>query len=366
MKTILVVEDEESIRDNIVELLENEQFLVVQAHNGLVGLRLARTHLPDLVLCDVMMPEFDGLQMLGELRKNASTAAIPFILLTARAEKMDLRQGMNLGADDYLTKPFTQVELLGAITARLSKQEAVFRQSEQKLEDLRSSISHALPHELLTPLNGILGCSSLLVEEYRSMSDEEVIECLQAIDVSAIRLHRLIKNFLVYAQIELLAADPDRLEALRRTCTATPSDVIVALALHVAEQAGRQTDLTLDITDSTSAIVRNDLVKIAEELLDNAFKYSQAGTPVQVTMVTHEQSVLLSVTNYGRAMTPEQVAGIGAYMQFERKFYEQQGMGLGLTIAKRLSELHGGQLTIESAPTRTTVRVTLRAAQDSL
>ncbi len=107
MKKILVIEDEEFVRENIVELLDAEGFEVIGAEDGRMGLNLAKAMVPDLILCDVMMPELDGYGVLTALRQDSILAAVPFIFLTAKAAKADLRQGMELGADDYLTTPFT-------------------------------------------------------------------------------------------------------------------------------------------------------------------------------------------------------------------------------------------------------------------
>ncbi|MGJ5675327.1 MAG: EAL domain-containing response regulator [Nostochopsis sp.] len=122
MTKILVIEDEHAVRENIIELLEAEDFETIGATNGQVGIKLALTEVPDLILCDLMMPELDGYGVLINLRQEALTAAIPFIFLTAKSTKTDFRQGMELGADDYLTKPFTRAELLSAIDGRLQKQ----------------------------------------------------------------------------------------------------------------------------------------------------------------------------------------------------------------------------------------------------
>ncbi|MBO0348964.1 EAL domain-containing protein [Phormidium pseudopriestleyi FRX01] len=127
MKKILVIENEELVRKNILEILDTVDFRVIGACNGGIGVQLAEEHLPDLILCDVMMPELDGYGVLEALRNNPVTATIPFIFLTAKGDKTDIRQGMNLGADDYLTKPFRRKELLGAIEARLIKHDTLYQ-----------------------------------------------------------------------------------------------------------------------------------------------------------------------------------------------------------------------------------------------
>ncbi|MEH2321290.1 EAL domain-containing response regulator [Nostoc sp.] len=121
MPKILIIEDEEAVRENILDLLEAEGFETLAAANGRIGLHLAISEAPDLILCDLMMPEMDGYGVLRALREDRSTAIIPFIFLTAKSAKSDFRQGMDMGADDYITKPFTRAELLSAIMNRLEK-----------------------------------------------------------------------------------------------------------------------------------------------------------------------------------------------------------------------------------------------------
>ncbi len=120
-KTILVIEDQQDVRENIVELLELSNYQVRDTSNGKEGVKAALESQPDLILCDIMMPEMDGYEVLYVLSKNPATSGIPFIFLTAKAEKADFRKGMNMGADDYITKPFREIELLGAIERRLEK-----------------------------------------------------------------------------------------------------------------------------------------------------------------------------------------------------------------------------------------------------
>jgi len=121
MTRILLIEDNTEVRENIVEILELSQYEVLAAENGKVGVKLAQSGNPDLIICDIMMPEMDGYGVLHALSKNDITAAIPFIFLTAKADRADLRKGMEMGADDYITKPFDDIELLNAVEARLKK-----------------------------------------------------------------------------------------------------------------------------------------------------------------------------------------------------------------------------------------------------
>src|SRR4051812_43265617 len=123
MTKILVIEDELSIRENMAEILEYEGYEVLTAEQGVAGVQMARDSMPDLVICDIMMPLLDGYGVLTELRSQAETATIPFIFLTARADRDAIRIGMNAGADDYLTKPCGRDEIMAAVRARMAKRE---------------------------------------------------------------------------------------------------------------------------------------------------------------------------------------------------------------------------------------------------
>ncbi len=336
-------------------VLETQGFVVYTAGDGAVGVEEARRLLPDLILCDVRMPGGDGFEALSALRKDHATAHIPFIFLSGAVDKGNMRQGMELGADDYLTKPFSFEELIGAVNSQLKKQEVARELSEKKLRKLSGNISLALPHELLTPLHGILGLASLMMEDYERMKPHEIFDYARSIHESGQRLNRLIENFLAYSRIELVASDPAKVEALRLSGQVQVYDAVQEVFARLAKRYGRETDLVMLVEEVTIPVETDNFKKICEELLDNAFKFSQPGTQVRVTGTLDNGLFTMSVTNQGRGMTSEQIAHIGAHMQFERQHYEQQGSGLGLIIAKRLTELYGGGFHIQSTPGESTV-----------
>jgi two-component system sensor histidine kinase/response regulator len=355
MKKILVIDDEEPLREMIHAALEQRGFAVAQAADGLAGIELARTELPDLVLCDVNMERMDGYHTLASLRGEPSTTAIPFILMTGMADAAGMRHGMELGADDYLAKPFTITELYAAVDARLRKAQVVREEAERKLADLRDNISLMLPHELRTPLNGILAYAEILTKDAATLQPTEISEMGQIIHESGQRLQRLIENFLIYTQIELAAADPQRAQSVRRKHTLKAAALIENHARKVAGAMGRAGQLVLTLADTPVAISEEYLAKIVEELVGNACKFSKSDTAVRLHSEVDGQRYVLNFCNQGRGFTTGQIQRIGAYMQFERKLHEQQGLGLGLAIAKRLAEVHGGTLAIQSQQGQDTI-----------
>jgi CRP-like cAMP-binding protein/CheY-like chemotaxis protein len=152
MKTILLIEDNQEVRENTAEILGLANYSVLTAENGKVGVELAKKERPDLIICDIMMPELDGYGVLHMLAKNPETAGIPFIFLTAKSEKEDFRKGMNLGADDYLTKPFDDLSLLDAIEVRLKKNEIMKSEFQKGIEGLDDFMKQAKGLEELNTL----------------------------------------------------------------------------------------------------------------------------------------------------------------------------------------------------------------------
>jgi two-component system, sensor histidine kinase and response regulator len=358
MQKILIIEDQPDVRENIEAILELEDYETLIAENGEMGIEMAKNHQPDLILCDVMMPKLDGFGVVQALRQNPITSTIPLIFLTAKVDRLSLRQGMDLGADDYLTKPFTLDELINAVKARLSKQTLIQKDVNQELDKFRSNITRSLPHELLTPLNGILGMSDLLSNYYDTMDADEVQSCLADIKTSSERLHRLIQNFLLFAQLELFQSNPQQSQIWQNRLSKTttnPVSIIEKITQNIAQQIGRTDDLQLSLKEASVCISEEDLEKITEEIVDNAFKFSQKGSLVTVQNTLEDNKFILTVTNQGRGMSSEQIAQIGAYIQFERKLYEQQGSGLGLVIAKRMTKLYNGELEIQSTPNEKTI-----------
>lgn len=153
MKKILLIEDNNDVRENTAEILTLAQYNVITAVNGKVGVELAQKEKPDLIICDIMMPVLDGHGALHLLSKNEETAGIPFIFLTAKAERNDFRKGMEMGADDYLTKPFDDVELLNAIESRLKKNEILKKEFTKNLSGINDFINEAKGIESLKKLS---------------------------------------------------------------------------------------------------------------------------------------------------------------------------------------------------------------------
>jgi two-component system sensor histidine kinase/response regulator len=359
---ILVIEDEENYRQIISMTLQRMGYEIFEATNGLDGLAAAKMHHPDLILCDVNMPKMDGHELLAALKKEQEFAGIPFVFLTGNAAPGDLRKGMQAGADDYLTKPFTAEELINAVDVRLAKKKTMQKFFESQFDDIRSNIALSLPHEFRTPLNGILGFSQILMDE-EAISGEEVKQIGSMIHRSGKRLHHLLENLVLFGQIQLWRTDEAKISALRQEHSGRIGDALQGVIENLMAKHERPGAVNTSLGEAQARISAHYLGKIVEEITDNALKFSDPGTSVTVEGSMNGSSLLLTIRDAGRGMTEEQLSKISGFQQFERGYYEQQGAGLGLALTRALTELHNGTIAIVSEKNLgTTVTITLPAA----
>ena len=357
MKNILVVEDEENVRENILELLNAEGYLSYGAKDGEEGIILAKEKHPELIICDIMMPKLDGYSVLALLSKEPETARIPFIFLTARTERESMRKGMDLGADDYIMKPFTRKELLQAIQTRQEKQSMLERFAHKEISSLQTNVSLILPHELLTPLSIILEHSELMVGRVEQYNPHQIREIALDINQAAQQLHRLIQNYLLFNELGLTFFDSNKVNTLRSSRVGSSWITITEISSVKARQMNREQDMKINLVDTPLRISEDYLQKIVEELLENAFKFSAPGSPIEISgsILLQKMSYLLRIVDHGQGMSQEQIKNIMGYSESDRKFHELQDVGIGLLLVKRLVDLFGGELSLTSIPKKSTV-----------
>ena len=357
MRNILVIEGEENVRENILELLSAEGYSPYGAKNGEEGINLAREVHPDLIICDILVPKLDGYKVRSILIKEPSTARIPFIFLTAKTERDNMRKGMDLGADDYITKPFTRRELLQSIQVRIEKQGMLERLAREKMASLQVNASLGLPHELLTPLSIILGYSELMVEPGYQMNQEQILRIAIDINQAAQRMLRLIQNHLLFNELGLAISDPDKISTIRSSRVVSSWITISEISSVIARRMNRERDLKINLVDASLKISEAYLQNIIEEILENAFKFSLPGSPIELSgiLISQKSSYLLRVVDYGQEMSQEQIQYILGYSDSGRSFTELQNLGIGLLLVKRLVDIHGGELSMTSAPEKSTV-----------
>ncbi len=344
MECILVIEDEQELLDEISDILIFEGYEVLKAANGIDGLDIAGRNNPDVILCDIIMPQTNGFEVLNELRSDDKLCMIPFIFITARTERVNLRLGMDMGADDYLIKPFTRKELLNSINTRLNK----FRAVRTSVNGLKEQVVRSLPHEFRTPLNAILGFSKIIQEDAGNYSLEDISEMADHIFKSGVSLFRISQKYLTY--IDIISHDQpfyyDEIEDAKK--------LISKIADEVAQEHNRLDDLILEIADCKLKLTEVYFIFAIREIIDNAFKFSSIGTKVEVIAEIKGYDFHIYINDHGIGFPEGTIKRIDAFHQFNAGNNSSQGVGLGLYLARRIAEINYGAVNIFSVPGRGT------------
>jgi len=364
---ILVIDDETILRNEIVNWLTFEDYEVFSADNGLDGVAKAKKYLPDLIICDVTMPYLDGFGVLFEVHSDPATAHIPFIFETARASHDDIRHGMNLGADDYITKPFTRKQLLQAIQQRLEKvaarekahqielmqlHDALTQEKEQRL--LKARMVAMFSHDFRNPLATIMSSNNLIRDYADRMSAERKLACFNRVETSVKRLVQMLDDMLIVSQMETgnLNFKPE------------PLDVGAFFEQIVEEfRAAHGETYNIAFENYASIVSMADerlLRQIGSNLISNAIKYSPHGSTISITLAAQGDSYLLTIQDQGIGISEEDQKRLFEAFQRGKNVGEIAGTGLGLAIVKRALELYNGSIRIESVLKQgTTMFVTL-------
>jgi DNA-binding response OmpR family regulator len=354
MQKILIIEDDQPIRKQMAQILRFEGFETLEAANGKLGVASALDSTPDLVICDIMMPEMDGFGVLQALRDNPRTALIPFIFLTALVAISDRRHGMEEGADDYITKPYKPEALLGSVRRRLEKRKRQIEESRLRAEEVSLAVAASVPQEILESLDHITTVTNLLVLKYAA-ADGEVLSMQQAVAQESVRLRRMMRRLHLYAQLPQLYSN--RFELAKTGKLAATSNVVERVAHEICRSWKRETDLVVVSELAQLPLCEEYLVLLVEELVDNACKFSAPGSPIEIKGDSQQAFWSLAVSNRGEGMSPEQIAQIGAFKQFWNGNKKPKGLGLGLALTQGIARLHGCEFTILSGAGATTATV---------
>jgi two-component system sensor histidine kinase/response regulator len=351
--TVLVVDDDPQMLEVISFILGDEGYRVIEASSGEAALLRMERASPDLILSDAMMPGMDGFAFCKRVRANPNWSQIPFIFLTARGRRTDLRHGMDLGADDYLMKPFEPEELLSAIRARLGRATQAKVALHRATVELRDTIIHTLSHEFRTPLCLVLGYTELLEESAHGMTDQEFQEFLHGLREGSGRLMNLVEDFLLLSQLET-GAFADQRQHLPRQMVEPDRVVSHILERFESHTSAHNIRLTLQAgaPGTLVAIDERDLAEIVRRLIDNAIKFSKKESGQVVLSTRQEEGFwVLDIADTGNGIPGEALSWIfEAFRQVDRAKTEQQGAGLGLAIVRGLTELSGGRVTVVSEP----------------
>ncbi len=349
MKTILVIDDDKLILRNVKDVLIATGFNVITATDGKTGLKMALESKPDLIVCDLMMPELNGFELIKNLRSSISTISIPIIVVSTLENKKQIQESINIGADDFLSKPFTPEALWIKIDNLLKKTKDIKYISENSIKQLSLNLASSLPHELRTPLNGIIGSADYLVKFGNTLSQQELNEFYKVLYQAANRLNELIIRYLLFVDTEIILADVDKLVTARNAVSFLPKNRIENLIHGFINTKGKKHNISYNFENSNIKIYEEHLNFIIKELLENAVKFSNEQTNnINISGLVIGNEYIIECIDNGRGLSNPEIMQLSAMKQFKRDFYEQQGLGLGLAIIQRLVKIYEGTFNIES------------------
>lgn len=345
MQKILIIEDDQTLRQQMAQVLRFEGYDTREAANGMLGVTSAISSAPDLVVCDIMMPELDGFGVLQALRDNPRTAMTPFIFLTALAASQDRRHGMEEGADDYITKPYSPESLVGSVRRRLEKRNRQLEETRLRTEEVSLAVAASVPQEILESLDRMTTVTNLLALKYAG-DDPQVAAMQQSVAQESMRLRRMIWRLHLFAQLPQLYAH--RFEIVKTGSLTAAGAMLEHVAQEVCRTWKRGGDLVLTSEPAQLPLREEYLALLVEELVDNACKFSAPGKPIEVTGRRQREFWALAVTNRGAGMSAGEISRIGAFKQFWTGRKKPKGIGLGLALAQGVARLHGCEFAIES------------------
>lgn len=348
---ILVVEDEAPLRAQIVDMLELEGFDVSEAESGGVALGLLQHIMPDIIICDIAMPDFDGYDVLKHVRQHHHLAQTPFIFVTARADRQSQRHGMDIGADDYLTKPFTRRELLSSIQTRLERHQSIVKQSESELDRAKKQLTHMVAHELRTPLISVTMVHELISNKLDDLSRSDLKGLLEFMESGNQRMRHLVDQMVLFTELNTGALSENRLAEYGQM---VDIQMLITDSIEQAHQFAYRNQ-TIPIKRRQKKVfaavhcLPNPLRFAMGELITNALIYSPENASIIIEELVQDKWVYVSVVDSGPGLTTNRLKQASMpFEQIDREKQEQQGMGMGIPLATRIIELHGGTLEIDA------------------
>jgi signal transduction histidine kinase len=355
MTKILVIEDETNLREDIITGLTFEGYEAVGAANGAEGVNLAFLEPPDLIVCDINMPGLNGYEVLLEIQSNSTTRLTPFIFLTAKASRDDLRMGMALGADDYLTKPFEIFDLYHAIKARLEKKAAQDAENQEQLIVFKDVLAHErrqrlfqaklvdlFSNEFRSPLTSILSSNSLLRQFMDKMDVSRRGAHLDRIDASVRQLAQMMNGMLLIAQIESgkfnFQAEPVKLEHFLQNIVAE-FEAIYGQTHHLRFESHFYETILSD-----PRLLR----QIGGNLISNAIRYSPPASEIHIQLKGDQEQCILMVTDQGVGIPKDDLPHLFDEVQGGSTEGDVSGYGLNLAIVNQAVVEHGGSIAVES------------------
>lgn len=346
MKKILLIDDESTFRDTMGTLLRRHGYEVMNASDGLAGVKMARNNRPDLVISDVVMEPVDGFMTLSILRQQPDTARIPFVLVTGQEALEGARKGMVLGADDYLSKPFTADDLLGTVKTLLERRKEALIAAAEQVKRLKELLFSPLPDQLTQSLGNISGGAAQITASPAPDGEQGFKEHGSRIFSAALQLKNDIRHALILAQLEVISGQPDAKEVLRESEACELSEMVASEASRHARLNQRENNLLTSLEAVRVSMGSQPLAKVLEEVMANAFSCSVPNSPVKIATTRSDNDVLLSIETQVVHRVPRTVGDPNETVLMSKESGDNPETGMAMQVARRLVEVHGGKMNV--------------------
>jgi len=341
---ILVIEDDVQIRESLQEFLEYSQYKVVVAENGMIGMQMAMVEKPDLIICDMMMPVMDGVEVLKAI-KMTELASVPFIILTAKAQYEDLRMVMNMGADDYVFKPYKFKDLLSTIQTRLGRF-GLMADKLKNMESLNANFLSLLDMQMSRPMKDVRFLTDILKKESEEKQDKKLIQYIKYLKHCSDTMQDSFRRLKDFYALTLTpnAGVSQSIPGLSRLELA--GEIFLEMARARALFYQRLEDLNTSIEINQALQFPDETGCLFFELLDNAFKFSPKGTAVFIEIKNGNGILKLAVSNECKAANVKELNSKVTTGFLQKEDAEQ--LEIGLSFVHELTRKMGGNISFQS------------------
>jgi signal transduction histidine kinase len=348
-ETVLILDDDISLLESLTDYLEIAEFSVLTASNGIEGLARMKEQAPDIIVCDITMPEMDGYAFFEQVRDNRDWLSIPFVFLSAKGEPEDVQHGYAIGADIYLKKPFDPDELITILRSKLQRAKELDSVIKTKIEYKTTSSLATYDYELRAPLQLIQRYMRVFQERKAHIDPGELDEIAQVMRVSLSRLVKLFEDLTMFVYIQSGAAGAEIQSQYQKINLSRDLQILMEEFRDRASQRG----VTLHQFLPDELLMRGHAHYTREvfmRLIDNAIKFGQSGGNVWIEAAMLPEKVRVSIRDDGMGISKDELSKLfSTFKGGDRIRIDLQGAGLGLAIAGKLVGLHGGEIKVESA-----------------
>ena len=348
-ETVLILDDDISLLESLADCLEIADFSVMTGNNGIEGLARMDEQRPDIIVCDIMMPEMDGYEFFKQVRDNRDRLSIPFVFLSAKSDPGDIQHGYALGADHYMKKPFDPDDLIILLRSKLQRAKELNSVIKTKIEHNREPRFEAFDPELRAPLNLIQQYMMVYQERKANVEPGEADDIARVMQASLSRLVKLFEDLTLFVYIQSGAAGVEFQTLYQKIDLSTDLNQLLEEYQDRAGQRGVALHHSLpdELLMHGHAHYTREIFK---RLIDNAIKFGQTGGNVWIEAEILREMVRVSIRDDGMGISQDELSKL--YTSFkggDRVRIDLQGAGLGLAIAGKLVRLHGGEIKVESA-----------------